>query len=228
MEITTTNEHCCECEWPLSDSIESICNHSLSSIKEKLLIKVYAGEFLDLTDEYSTKLLSYCKENNIKVYIKIEDNSESEYEVFNTFINFTKELKNLSKCTRLKVGAIIVKNNRIISTGVNGTPKGFKNCADVFTKDKLLKPEKYLKEHHDFSEKYEIHAEMNAVIELAKNTSIDGYGDLSIFCSTCPCSNCAKLIAGLGIKTVYFHDYYDRSPDGYQSLQKFGIATIKI
>lgn len=143
------------------------------------------------------------------------------------FINVTDSLKELSKCTRLKVCCIIVKNNRIISTGVNGTPKGFRNCCEEFPLYKRNSPS-YIKEHHKFSDAYEVHAEQNAILELGRNTSIDNYEDLELFCSTCPCPGCAKLIAQSGIKKVYYAHEYDRLPEGAKNLQAFGIDVYKI
>ena len=150
-----------------------------------------------------------------------------DWRVKKAFIDTTQSLKAMSHCTRLKVCCLIVKNNRIISTGVNGTPKGFKNCDEVFTvKDRLTKD--YSTRHHQFSEAYEVHAEMNAVLELGRNTSIDSYENLELYCSTCPCPGCAKMIAQSGIKKVFYAEAYDRMPDGAKNLQDFGIEVYKI
>lgn len=143
------------------------------------------------------------------------------------FINTARSLKVLSKCTRLKVCCLIVKNNRIISTGVNGTPKGFKNCSEVFSPTQRL-TKGYYSLHHQFSEDYEVHAEMNAVLELGKNMSIDSYENFELFCSTCPCPGCAKMIAQAGIKKVYYAEAYDRLPEGAKHLQEFGIEVFQL
>ncbi len=142
------------------------------------------------------------------------------------FLGVTQSLKQLSKCTRLKVCCVIEKDGRIVSTGLNGTPSGFKNCCDVFTPEERLKPD-YLKKHHEFSEAYEVHAEMNAVLELGKNSSMDSYKDLNLYCSTCPCPGCAKMIAQAGIKAVFYSEEYDRLPEGAKNLKDFGIAVFK-
>ena len=72
-----------------------------------------------------------------------------------TAINLGK----LSKCVSKKVGAIIVKNNRIISMGYNGTPRGVKNCCEIFDESNFDR-----EEHHQWSKNSEIHAEMNAIL----------------------------------------------------------------
>lgn len=149
-----------------------------------------------------------------------------DYRKTRIFLNMAQEMKKLSKCTRLQVCCLIIKNGRIISTGVNGSPKGFKNCSEVFTISERLKPD-YSIRHHQFSDDYEIHAEMNAILELGKNTSIDSYDNLEMYCTTCPCPNCAKNIAQAGVKTIFFSDVYDRLPEGGKHLQEFKITVIK-
>jgi dCMP deaminase len=150
-----------------------------------------------------------------------------DWRIKKAFIDTTQSLKTMSHCTRLKVCCLIVKNNRIISTGVNGTPKGFKNCDEVFSPTERL-TKGYYERHHQFSEAYEVHAEMNAVLELGRNTSIDNYENLELYCSTCPCAGCAKMIAQSGIKKVFYAETYDRMPDGAKNLQDFGIEVYKI
>ncbi|MBT5323050.1 MAG: dCMP deaminase, partial [Campylobacteraceae bacterium] len=77
------------------------------------------------------------------------------------FINIAKELATASKCVSKQVGAVIVKDGRILSTGYNGTPPGHTNCCDHWNG-------KYTKDHHEWSKTYEIHAEMNAIIWAAR------------------------------------------------------------
>jgi dCMP deaminase len=84
------------------------------------------------------------------------------------FINIALELASASKCVSKQVGAVIVKDGRILSTGYNGTPAGFTNCCDHWDG-------KYTEDHHEWSKTYEIHAEMNAIIWAArKGISIEG------------------------------------------------------
>ncbi len=110
-----------------------------------------------------------------------------------------------SKCTYFQVGAVIVKNDRIISHGYNGTPAGFpEDCPDYFCGD----PE-YREEHHIFSEYTTIHAEMNAILWAARTgIAIDG---ASIYVTLQPCHNCIKACVAAGIKTIIYKEKYDKS-----------------
>ena len=100
------------------------------------------------------------------------------------FINIAKEISSASKCVSRRVGAVIVKDGRILSTGYNGTPAGFINCCDYWDN-------KHTSQHHQWSKTYEIHAEMNAIIWAArKGISIEG---ATIYVTLEPCSDCSKI-----------------------------------
>ena len=186
----------------------------------------------DFTDDLSTAsmLIDALPEANIIGRVDSDKDLGSKIIInlrqAKAFLGVTESLKQLSKCTRLKVCCVIEKNGRIVSTGLNGTPSGFKNCNEVFTPMERLKKD-YSTRHHEFSEAYEVHAEMNAVLELGKNSSMDNYDDLTLYCSTCPCPGCAKMIAQAGIKYVFYHNEYDRLPEGAKHLKEFGIYVIK-
>jgi len=116
------------------------------------------------------------------------------------FINIAKELSCASKCVSKQVGAVIVKNGRILSTGYNGTPAGYTNCCEHWDNQ-------YTKDHHEWSKTYEIHAEMNAIIWAAKEgISIDG---ASIFVTLEPCSECSKNLIASGIKRIVYEKPYE-------------------
>ena len=80
------------------------------------------------------------------------------------YMNIAHEIARLSHCVSHKVGAILVKDGRILSTGINGTPKKFMNCDQVFCGCGFSR-----EDHHTFSENYEIHAETNAILFAAEN-----------------------------------------------------------
>jgi len=126
------------------------------------------------------------------------------------FINIATEISTLSKCVSYKVGCIIVKDDRIISMGYNGSPAGYKNCDEQFPnygKDVTPLIDQRDK-HHKWSNMFEIHAEENAMIYAAKNgTSIDG---AKMYCTLHPCNNCLKNICQSGIVEVIYKDIYDR------------------
>lgn len=103
----------------------------------------------------------------------------------------------------MHVGCILTKNNRIISTGYNGTPAGSINCDDLFSKN--FDRDK----HHEFSEACEIHAEINTILIAAKyGISIE---NTTLYTNIQPCSNCLKMICNSGIKNVYYRTPYDKA-----------------
>ncbi|NQY19757.1 MAG: dCMP deaminase [Campylobacteraceae bacterium] len=118
------------------------------------------------------------------------------------FINIAHEISKASKCVSKQVGAVIVKDGRILSTGYNGTPAGFTNCNDHWDGN-------YTKDHHEWSKTYEIHAEMNAIIWAArKGISIEG---ASIFVTLEPCSECSKNLIASGITRIVFDRAYEHT-----------------
>ena len=122
----------------------------------------------------------------------------------------------LSHARRLKVGAIIVKNDCIVSFGYNGTPSGWdNNCEDeVGTPAQLVtKPEV-------------LHAEMNALMKLAKSTMSSEDG--TMFCTHAPCLDCAKGIYQAGISSVYYINEYKRSNEGINFLKKSGVEICQV
>jgi len=120
-----------------------------------------------------------------------------------------KRFAQLSHAKRLQVGAIVVKDDRIISIGYNGMPTGWDNCCE---EDGKTKPEV-------------LHAEANALTKLAKSTE-SGDGAM-LFCTHSPCIDCAKLIAQSGITDVYYDEYY-RSEEGLIFLTKSGISIHNV
>ena len=112
-----------------------------------------------------------------------------------------------SYCKRRKVGALIVKEKMIISDGYNGTPAGFENiCAD--------------EDNHTFP--YVLHAEANAITKVARsNNSSEG---ATLYVTSSPCIECAKLIIQAGIRRVVFSEHY-RLHDGIDLLEQAGIQV---
>ena len=138
------------------------------------------------------------------------------------FINFyfdvAQQTAKLSHAVRLKVGAVIVNDNNILSFGYNGMPAGMPNkCED----------ERYDEDgfHIILKTKPEvIHAEANAIAKLARQ---NGNGqDATMFITHAPCVECAKLIIQSGIKNVYWKEQY-RDTTGIELLNTAGITTWK-
>jgi dCMP deaminase len=138
------------------------------------------------------------------------------------FMDTAERFAQLSSAVRLQVGAVVVKDNRIISIGYNGMPAGWTNeCEEVVTPTLpyLQGDGPTLKTKDEV-----IHAEANAIIKLARDGE-SGNG-ASLFCTHAPCIHCAKLIHGAGINTVYYRQSY-RDCNGIDFLNKCNIETIQ-
>lgn len=126
----------------------------------------------------------------------------------------------LSSAQRLHVGAIIVKDDRIISIGYNGMPAGWDNNCE-YKHYTLGNPDEFeLKTRPEV-----LHAEMNSLMKLAKST--DSGDQASMFVTHSPCLECAKGIYQSGIRTVYYQEDY-RSSDGVEFLKKCGVTVEKL
>ena len=124
----------------------------------------------------------------------------------------------LSHARRLHVGAIVVKDDRIISIGYNGMPAGWENdCEDIV---------QYSDDTTSLKTKPEVlHAETNAISKLAKSTE-SGEG-AAMFITHSPCLDCAKLIYQSGISSVYYRNNY-RSEEGIEFLKKSSVTVEKL
>lgn len=120
----------------------------------------------------------------------------------------------LSSAQRLHVGAIIVKDDRIISIGYNGMPSGWSNTCEDVLEDGTLKTKPEV-----------LHAESNAIAKLAKSNE-SGEG-ATIFVTHSPCLECAKLIFQSGIRQVFYNQEY-RNSLGIDFLGKSGIEIQQL
>ena len=131
------------------------------------------------------------------------------------FMDVAERFAQLSSAVRLKVGAIVVKDDRIISIGYNGMPAGWDNdCENIigYTKDgPVLKTKPEV-----------LHAETNAVSKLARSN--ESGMDASMFITHAPCLDCAKLIYQSGISSVYYRNSY-RDVTGVEFLKASGVAV---
>jgi dCMP deaminase len=133
------------------------------------------------------------------------------------YMDVAERFAQLSSATRLQVGAIVVKDDRIISIGYNGMPTGWDNCCeDVIREDEVG--------FQVTKTKAEVlHAETNAIAKLAKSGE-SGLG-ATMFVTHAPCIDCAKLVYQSGIATVYYKNEY-RSTQGLVFLNKSGVEVI--
>ena len=132
------------------------------------------------------------------------------------FMEMAQLVSSRSTCLRRKVGAVIVKEKRVLSTGYNGSPKGTKHCEELgCIRVKLNVPSGT---RHELCRG--VHAEQNAVTQAAYfGVSVDG---ATIYTTTYPCSMCAKILINAGIKEIIYSEGYadDLSKD---LLEEAGI-----
>ena len=137
----------------------------------------------------------------------------------NAYMDVAERFAELSSARRLHVGAIVVKDDRIISIGYNGMPAGWdNNCEDqTYDEDGF---------HITLKTKPEVlHAETNAIAKLAKSNE-SGMG-ATMFITHAPCLDCAKLIYQSGIGSVLYRNAY-RDTSGITFLEKSGVAVNQI
>ena len=132
---------------------------------------------------------------------------DKQKELDSRYLRMARIWSENSYCQRRRVGALIVKDKRIISDGYNGTPSGFENvCED---EDHLTKP-------------YVLHAEANAITKIARsNNNSDGS---KLYVTDSPCVECSKLIIQAGIRRVVYAREY-RLTDGIELLRRAGIEV---
>ncbi|MDF3029280.1 MAG: CMP/dCMP deaminase zinc-binding protein [Fluviicola sp.] len=126
------------------------------------------------------------------------------------YLRMAQTWAELSHCERKKVGALIVRDGRIISDGYNGTPAGFPNCCE---------------DQQGNTEWYVLHAEANAILKVARSTN-DCSG-ATLFITLSPCKDCSKLVLQAGIKrVVYMMEYKDTT--GVDFLKSAGVEVVHI
>ncbi len=126
-----------------------------------------------------------------------------------------------STCLRRKVGAVIVRNNQILSTGYNGSPKGVRHCSQTG----CLRQQMNIPSGQRHEMCRGVHAEQNAIIQAAVNGhSIKG---AELYCTNQPCSICAKIIINSEIKKVYIAEpYNDQLAE--EMMKEAGVELIKV
>ena len=129
------------------------------------------------------------------------------------FMNIAKEVATRSTCDRKYVGAVIVREKTILSTGYNGSIKGLPHCDEA---------------GHEMVDDHCIrttHAEANAIVQAAKN-GVE-INNSAIYVTASPCYNCFKLIANAGIKTIYYGEFY-REDRILEHAKEAGIELISL
>ena len=145
------------------------------------------------------------------------------------FMDVAKRTSQLSHARRLQVGAIIVKDDRIISIGYNGMPSGWDNDCEYRNYRDLDENYQFLDEDgttYSLRTRPEVlHAETNAIAKIARSTnSSEGS---TLFVTHAPCLDCSKIIHQAGINSVYYRNSY-RDTNGIDFLKQCGINVEKV
>lgn len=129
------------------------------------------------------------------------------------FMNIARQAATRSTCDRKQVGAVIVRDKTILSTGYNGSIRGMPHCDEVGH---------LMEGGHCVAT---VHAEANAIIQAAKNgVRIDG---AELYTTASPCWNCFKLLANAGIGKVYYGEFY-RDPRSLEVARQLGIELVDL
>jgi dCMP deaminase len=126
------------------------------------------------------------------------------------YLRMANSWAELSHCERKKVGAIIVKDEMIISDGYNGTPGGFDNCCE---------------DNEGNTQWFVLHAEANAILKVAKSTN--NCKGATLYLTLSPCKDCSKLVLQAGINRVVFRDAY-KDQTGVEFLRNAGVEIIQL
>lgn len=142
------------------------------------------------------------------IFTMLSKDKKKQLDIDSRYLRMAAIWAENSYCKRRKVGALIVKDKMIISDGYNGTPSGFENeCED----------------ENNTSKSYVLHAEANAITKVAKsNNSSEG---ATLYITSSPCIECAKLIIQSGVKRVVYSELY-RLDDGINLLKRANIEVV--
>lgn len=141
---------------------------------------------------------------------KQQTEQEKQLRYDSAYLKMAESWSKLSHCKRKQVGAIIVKDEMIISDGYNGTPAGFDNCCE---------------DDDGNTHWYVLHAEANAILKVSKSTN--NSKGATLYLTLSPCKDCSKLILQSGIKRVVYMNSY-KDTEGIDFLVNAGIETQQI
>jgi dCMP deaminase len=136
------------------------------------------------------------------------------------FLRIARDVAERSTCTRRKVGAVLVRGKRILTTGYNGAPRGLAHCEEVgCLRERLRVPSG---ERHELCRG--LHAEQNALIQAAVHgVSVEG---ADLYCTNAPCSLCAKMLVNAGVmRAVVLDGYPDELAAGI--MKEAGMTLVR-
>ena len=137
-------------------------------------------------------------------------NNSKRFKYDKAYLRLAESWAKLSQCNRKQVGAIIVKDEIIVSDGFNGTPAGFDNCCE---------------DENGLTHWYVLHAEANAILKVAKSTN--NCKGSTLYLTHSPCRECSKLVLQSGIQRVVFKEAY-KDPSGVDFLKNAGVEILHI
>jgi dCMP deaminase len=140
----------------------------------------------------------------------VEKDKNKQLRYDQAYLRMARSWSKLSHCNRKQVGAIIVKDEMIISDGYNGTPGGFDNCCE---------------DDEGNTHWYVLHAEANAILKVAKSTN--NCKGATLYLTHSPCKDCSKLVLQAGIKRLVYAEQY-KDPSGIDFLTSAGLDVIHI
>ena len=140
----------------------------------------------------------------------VEKDKNKQLRYDQAYLRMARSWSKLSHCNRKQVGAIIVKDEMIISDGYNGTPGGFDNCCE---------------DEDGNTHWYVLHAEANAILKVAKSTN--NCKGATLYLTHSPCKDCSKLVLQAGITRLVYAEQY-KDPSGIDFLSSAGLDIIHI
>ncbi len=191
----------------LDDSMNCGLAHYASEIDEAMAYADHIQSNLGTKEEFmaSLKATDYCHPEAVR----------PKWDTY--FLQVAELVSRRSNCMKRAVGAVLVKEMRILSTGYNGTPFGTANCNQGGCEQCVTTGEK----DKDMDKCICLHAEQNAVFEVGRAKSEGA----TLYTSTFPCLLCAKAIIQAGVsRVVYFRDCYESK----FSMELFDIARVKV
>jgi dCMP deaminase len=136
--------------------------------------------------------------------------NQKQFRYDTAYLRMAQQWSKLSHCHRKQVGAIIVKDEMIISDGYNGTPAGFDNCCE---------------DDEGNTHWYVLHAEANAILKVAKSTN--NCKGATLYLTLSPCKDCSKLVLQAGINRVVFINSY-KDTEGVDFLKSAGVDILQL
>lgn len=157
-------------------------------------------------------------ERGLILNMNVEDKQRPGWKAY--FLAFASQAASRSTCIRRHVGAVVVRDNQVLTVGYNGSPTGAKHCVDIG----CIREQQNVPSGQQHEKCRGVHAEQNCITQAARiGVSLKG---ATLYSTTYPCSICAKLIAQAGIRKVIYLDGYD-DPMTAEILGECDVELVK-